>query len=76
MSERRGSVGTYEITVQGLLGPLLLSTLPHTAAARVERHSLLLMTSSDHADLVDLLRRIDDSGLEVDTVRVVSQEIA
>ena len=76
MSERRESVGTYEITVQGLLGPLLLSTLPHTAAARVERHSLLLMTASDHADLVDLLRLIDDSGLEVDTVRVVSQEIA
>lgn len=76
MTDRKGSVGTYEITVQGLLGPLLLSTLPHTAAARVERHSLLLMTASDPADLVDLLQLIDGSGLEVDTIRVLTQEIA
>ena len=76
MSKDDKSVGTYEIRVHGLLGPLLLSTLPHTAAAQVEPHSLLIMTPSDRADLVDLLRMIDRSGLEVDTIRVVSQEIA
>lgn len=72
MSKGDGSVGTYEIRVHGLLGPLLLSTLPHRAATRVEQHSVLLTEASDGPDLVDLLRMIVGSGLEVDSIRAVT----
>jgi hypothetical protein len=71
MTGTRGEVGTYEIRVHGTLGPLLLSTLPHTAATRVERHSLLITGPTSDADLVELMGMIVDSGLEVDSIRAI-----
>jgi hypothetical protein len=76
MNQQDSAVGTYEIRVHGLLGPLLLSSLPHTAAARVERHSLIILDSPDGSDLVDVLRLIVGSGLEVDSIRAVAHEDA
>jgi uncharacterized membrane protein HdeD (DUF308 family) len=66
-------VGTYELRVQGLLGPLLLSSLPHTAARRLPDHSVLITDPSDGRDLVDLMGMIVAEGLEVESVRTVTQ---
>lgn len=74
MKQKQTSLGKYEIRVHGLLGPLLLSTLPHTAAARVESHSLLITRSTDGPDLVELMETLVGSGLEVESIRAVSRE--
>lgn len=76
MCRAESSVGTYEIRVHGVLGPLLLSTLPHTSATRVERHSVLITETTDGPDVVELLGLIVDSGLEVDSIRAISREPA
>ena len=65
-------LGTYEVRVSGPLGPLLLASLPHTAAARVEGQTVLI-TEADNHDLVDVLARIVGSGLEVESVRHVAR---
>ena len=56
----------------GPLGPLLLASLPHTVAARVEGRTVLI-TEADNHDLVDLLARIVGSGLEVESVRRITR---
>lgn len=76
MNGSDGTVGTYEIRVHGVLGPLLLSTLPHTSATRVEGHSVLITESSDCSDLVELLGMIVASGLEVDSIRAITNDEA
>lgn len=76
MNGSDGTVGTYEIRVHGILGPLLLSTLPHTSATRVEGHSVLITESSDGPDLVELLGMIVGSGLEVDSIRAITNDEA
>ncbi len=75
MGERKppADVGTYELRVKGLLGPLLLSSLPHTAARRLPDHSVLITDASDGRDLVDLMRMIVAEGLELESVRTVTQ---
>lgn len=59
---------SYELRVTGLLGPVLLATLPHTIATRVEGRTTLIV-QADRQDLVDILERIVGSGLEVESVR-------
>ena len=76
MSGTDGTVGTYEIRVHGVLGPLLLSTLPHTSATRVEGHSVLITQSSNCPDLVELLAMIVGSGLEVESIRAITNDEA
>ena len=59
---------TYELRVNGFLGPVLLGALPHAAASRVARHTLRV-TVEDGADLVDVLKAIVATGVQVDVVR-------
>jgi hypothetical protein len=76
MGTRRAAedVGRYELRVRGLLGPLLLASLPHTAARRMPDHSVLITDSTDTRDVVELVRLIVGRGLEVDSVRTVTRE--
>ncbi len=67
--EQRPDLGTYEVRVHGVLGPLLLSAVPHVAAARVPGHTLLITEESDERDLVEIIRLIVETGLEVESVR-------
>jgi hypothetical protein len=60
---------TYELRIQGALGPLLLSALPHTAARRVDEHSVVIMETEDGRELLDVLALIVGSGVEVESVR-------
>jgi|1186.fasta_scaffold23082_2 hypothetical protein len=63
-------VGTYELRVRGHLGPVVLSALPHSAVTRVPEHTMLVLTSdADDSRLVDVVRRLLDAGLEIESVR-------
>ena len=66
-------LGTYELRVQGELGPVLLSALPHAAVARVPAHSVLVTAGSDDTDLLEIVRLIVALGVEVDSVRRSTQ---
>jgi hypothetical protein len=73
MTDPEGTgLGTYEVRVQGWLGPLLLSALPHAAIARLPSHTLLIAEASDEADLVAIVQRIIASGVEVESVRATT----
>jgi hypothetical protein len=61
----------YELRVNGRLGPVLLGALPHAAVSRVPRHTLRI-TVDDTGDLVGVLKKIVDTGVEVDAVRKVT----
>jgi hypothetical protein len=67
--ERASGLATYELRVQGELGPLLLSALPHAVAARVPEHSLVLTVGADDKDLLDIVSLMVAVGLEVESVR-------
>ncbi len=67
--EQSADLGVYELRVQGELGPLLLSAIPHAAAARVPAHSVLVTVGSDDADLLEIVRQVVALGVEVDSVR-------
>jgi hypothetical protein len=70
MTEKQGSdLATYELRVRGRLGPLLLSAVPHAAAAHLPRHTLVITARSDAQDLVEIVRLIVAAGLEVEGVR-------
>jgi hypothetical protein len=62
---------SYELRVNGLLGPVLLGALPHAAVSRAPRH-VLRVTVDEDADLLDVLQAIVETGVEVDAVREVS----
>ena len=62
----------YEVRVNGLLGPILLGALPHSAVLLEPRHTLVVTRDGDGVDLVELLRLLQDSGVEVDSVRQIS----
>jgi hypothetical protein len=70
---QRSDLGKYEVRVHGLLGPLLLSALPHVAAEPVPRHTLLVTDGSNGRDLVDIVRLIVATGLDVVSVRGVER---
>jgi hypothetical protein len=64
----------YEVRIDGLLGPLLLATLPHTAASLESRNTVVLAPGGGGRELVDVLQLLLDSGLEVESVREVTPE--
>ena len=64
--------GAYELRIKGLLGPVLLGALPHDAVALEPRHTLVVTTGEDGADLLDVLQLLVDTGVEVDAVREIT----
>jgi hypothetical protein len=67
-----GSTGAYELRIKGLLGPVLLGALPHDAVALEPWHTLVVTSGKDGADLLDVLKLLVDTGVEVDAVREIS----
>ena len=69
-AEKPGAdLGTYELRVQGELGPLLLSVLPHSAVICVPRHSVLVLNAGPgHGDLLEIVRLVVAAGLEIESV--------
>ena len=62
----------YEVRVNGLLGPILLGALPHSAVSLEPRHTLVVTRGGREGDLVDLLRLLLDTGVDVVSVREIS----
>jgi hypothetical protein len=69
--EPDGSTVAYELRIKGLLGPVLLGALPHDAVALEPRHTFVVTSGEDGADLVDVLQLLVDTGVEVDAVRQI-----
>ena len=67
-----GSTGAYELRIKGLLGPVLLGALPHDAVAHEPRHTLVVTSGEDGADLLDVLQLLVDTGVEVEAVREIT----
>ena len=67
-----GSTGAYELRIKGLLGPVLLGALPHDAVALEPRHTLVVTSGEDGADLLDVLQLLVDTGVEVEAVREIT----
>ena len=70
--EPDGSTGAYELRIKGLLGPVLLGALPHDAVALEPRHTLVVTSGEDGADLLDVLQLLVATGVEVDAVREIT----
>ena len=65
---------TYELRVRGMLGPLLLSAIPHAAVARVPEHSVLMVRApSGDKDLVEIVRQIIALGVEIQSIRATTR---
>jgi hypothetical protein len=62
---------SYEVRINGLLGPLLLKAVPHAAVSQAPGHTLLVTGGQDGADLLDVLQMLVDIGAEVDSVREI-----
>ena len=65
-------IGAYELRINGLLGPVLLGALPHDAVSLEPRHTVVMTTGEDGADLLDVLQLLVDTGVEVEAVREIS----
>jgi hypothetical protein len=70
--EPRREREAYEVRVNGLLGPILLGALPHSAVSLEPRHTLVVTPGDRAGDLVELLRLLLDTGIDVVSVREIS----
>jgi len=64
----------YEVRVSGLLGPILLGALPHSAVSLEPRHTLVVTQEGNDQDLVELMRLLLDTGTDVVSVREISAD--
>ena len=51
---------------------MLLGALPHDAVSHEPRHTVVMTTGEDEADLLDVLQLLVDTGVEVEAVREIS----
>jgi hypothetical protein len=63
--------GRYELRINGLLGPLLLGTLPHAAASLEPRNTLVVTRGREGQDLLDVLQALADRGVQIESVREI-----
>ena len=65
----------YELRIGGLLGPVLLTALPHAAVSLEPRHVLVLTKElePDLSTVMSLVHRLVDRGVEVDSIRRISR---
>jgi hypothetical protein len=58
----------WELRINGLLGPVLLGALPHDAVSLEPKHTFVVTSGQDGANLLDILQVLVDGGAEVDAV--------
>jgi len=63
----------YEFHVAGVVGPVVRAALPELSADSQDKRSVLTGTAQSPEAVDDLLRRIDDAGLEP-TLIVINRE--
>ncbi len=69
--EQDDDIGAYELRINGLLGPVLLGALPHDAVSVEPRHTFMVTSGEDGAELLDVLQLLVDTGVEVDAIRQI-----
>lgn len=62
---------SYEITVLGGLGPMLRAALEPCRTSPSDVSTILLVTSADDKDLIEVVRRLAMVGLEITTASVI-----
>jgi hypothetical protein len=74
LPEPEADAGTwaYELRINGLLGPVLLGALPHDAVALEPRHTVVMTSGEDGADLLAVLKLLVDTDVEVEAVREIT----
>jgi hypothetical protein len=70
--DSKDRAAAWELRVNGLLGPVLLSALPHDAVSLEPAHTLVVAGGQDGGNLLDILHVLVDSGAEVDAVHQTS----
>jgi hypothetical protein len=73
MSSEAPERQAYELRISGLLGPLLLGSLPHAAVSLEPRHTVVVTGQPGGRDVLDLLRLLVEAGVEVDSVREIQR---
>jgi hypothetical protein len=75
-------LAVYAIHIEGVLGPMLVSSLSGEVASlsrqwhvRTEQSSLVLVSETED-DLVDVVRRLAESGVQVSWVREIGARVA
>jgi hypothetical protein len=66
--ESQDRAAAWELRINGLLGPVLLGALPHDAVSLEPRHTFVVTSGQDDANLLDILKVLVDNGAEVDAV--------
>jgi hypothetical protein len=70
--EPDAGTGAYELRINGLLGPVLLGALPHDAVSLEPRHTVVMTSGEDGADLLDVLQLLVATGVDVEAVREIT----
>ncbi|MGZ4427286.1 MAG: hypothetical protein ACXVXC_08340 [Nocardioidaceae bacterium] len=70
--ERRSTAAQYEVVVAGALGPVLRLALEPQRYVRTEECTVFPAAPGRDRDLVDLLQRLHERGLIVESVTTVA----
>jgi hypothetical protein len=68
MSAERSGRATYELMLEGRLGPVLRKALQNSMVARTGVSTVIRTSSTDERDLVDLVRQLDARGLTIQNI--------
>ena len=68
MSTERSGRATYELMLEGRLGPVLRKALENSKVARTGVSTVIRTSSTDDRDLVDLVRQLDARGLTIQDI--------
>ncbi len=71
MVARRASRGRYEITVHGVVGPVVLSALPAVTAVRRPARTVLLIRLREGCGIADVVRRLTRAGIGIIGIRLL-----
>ena len=82
MDESTEQAAVYAIHIEGVVGPMLISSLSRDGSSvsrqwdvRTEQSSTVLLSVTDD-DLVDVVRRLEASGVEIGWVREIGARAA
>jgi hypothetical protein len=68
-----GQAPVYELTVVGMLGPVLRDVLRPYQVTSTGHHTIMRKDMTDNHDLVDLVHLLDSVGLQIADVAVLER---
>lgn len=74
MTDSTDTTAAYAIRIEGVVGPMLQSSLTHGGSdGRIEQPSVVIVSVTDY-DLVDVVWKLASYGLEIDSIRSIAVE--